>query len=135
MTDQSIMHSGLVESVEGNVAHVRIERLSACAACHAKGLCSIDKKKQIVDVLVDGPISVGQQVNIVGKTSLGMQAVLIAFIIPFVVMVSLLTIFFSLNFSDTTSASIALGGVLVYYIILIPFRKKIDKKFIFTLQK
>ncbi len=135
MTDESIMHSGLVESVEGNVAHVRIERLSACAGCHAKGLCSIDKKKQTIDAYLNGvSVSEGQKVSIVGRMSSGMHAVVIAFVVPLAIMIALIAVLMFIGSSEITAAGAALGGLVFYYVMLIPFRKKLNRKFAFTIK-
>ena len=44
-------HKGIVTEVTDDLVRVKIESVSACAACHAKGLCSMsDKTDKIIDV-------------------------------------------------------------------------------------
>lgn len=136
MSEEKIEHSGIVESIEGNIAHVRIERLSACAGCHAKGLCSIDRKKQIIDVACSPNIHVGQAVTITGRLSSGMNAVMLAFLVPLLILLAILIVsihFFSL--SQISAAMISLIGVAVYYIVLYLFRNRLERSFSFHLKQ
>jgi hypothetical protein len=36
--------------------------------------------------------------------------------------------------SEITAAGAALGGLVFYYVMLIPFRKKLNRKFAFTIK-
>ena len=76
-----IKHRGIVEKVEGSHVVVRIVQTSACAACSAKGLCnaSESKEKQIDVYEVNAPYQVGEEVVLIGTTSMGMRAVALAF--------------------------------------------------------
>lgn len=35
-----IEHEGIIDHIDGDTAHVKIDSVSACASCHAKGVCS-----------------------------------------------------------------------------------------------
>lgn len=95
MTDK-IKHLGIVESINGSYLKVRIVQTSACSACSIKGHCSAaESKEKLIDVYNKSglPCQVGNQVMISGATSLGMKAVMWAFVFPFVVLlVSLLSL-------------------------------------------
>ena len=47
---ESLQHRGIVESVEGRVVTVSVDRESACDGCHAKGICSSSGEKRLIAV-------------------------------------------------------------------------------------
>ena len=80
-----IKHQGIVENINSSHIKVRIVQTSACAACSAKGHCaSADTKEKIIDVTTGDASSyqVGDRVIVFGELSMGMMAVLWAFIVP-----------------------------------------------------
>ena len=95
-----IKHRGIVEKVEGSHVVVRIVQTSACAACSAKGLCnaSESKEKQIDVYEVNAPYQVGEEVVLIGTTSMGMRAVALAFGGP--VLLLLLALFVTMRVTD-----------------------------------
>ena len=77
MTNNTIKHLGIVENIQGSHLSVRIVQTSACAACSVKGHCSsADSKDKIIDIIDTAAASyqVGENVMVVGETSMGMQA-------------------------------------------------------------
>ena len=94
----SIKHLGIVENINGSRLKVRIVQSSACSSCSVKGHCSASEtKEKIIDVYNKNgvPCQIGERVMIVGTTSMGMKAVFLAFVLPFVVL--LLALIFSLK--------------------------------------
>ena len=90
MTNNTIKHLGIVENIQGSHLSVRIVQTSACAACSAKGHCSsADSKDKIIDIIDTAASSyqVGEKVMVVGETSMGMMAVGLAFVLPFVLLI------------------------------------------------
>ena len=97
MTD-IIKHRGIVENIEGSHVRVRIVQTSACSACSVKGHCNAsESKEKLIDVfdMKASSYRIGEEVMIYGTTSMGMQAVLLAFGIPFLVL--LITLFISMR--------------------------------------
>ncbi len=132
-----IQHRGIVENINGSQIRVRIVQASACAACSAKGHCgSADSKEKIVDVIDEShSYKLGEEVMITGETSMGMQAVLIAFVIPFIILISVLFISISLTGgNEALSSIISLAMLIPYYIIIWLSRKKLKKNFSFTIK-
>mgnify|MGYP000196265783 CR=1 FL=1 len=90
MTNNTIKHLGIVENIQGSHLSVRIVQTSACAACSAKGHCSsADSKDKVIDIIDTAASSyqVGEKVMVVGETSMGMMAVVLAFVLPFVLLI------------------------------------------------
>lgn len=118
----SIKHLGIVENINGSRLKVRIVQSSACSSCSVKGHCSASEtKEKIIDVYNKNgvPCQIGERAMIVGTTSMGMKAVFLAFVLPFVVL--LLTLIFSLKLTggdEVLSALISLATLVPYYLII-----------------
>lgn len=133
-----IQHSGTVESIDGNHIRVRIVQTSACSTCAAHKYCnSSEKKEKMIDVYTKDASNylIGQSVNVFGTTSMGMRAILLAFGIPFVVLV--VALYVSLWLTDGNeplSALVAMISVALYYLVLYVCRDWMGKKFIFMIK-
>lgn len=135
---KTIEHSGTIERIEGSTILVRIEQESACAGCHAKGLCSAgERKDKIIEVTTDNPnaYQVNEKVMVCAGLSLGLQAVLLAFVFPLIIVVAAILSGNYLHWSESTSGTVGLLMLIPYYVILYYFRERIKKKFVFTLKK
>ncbi|HRR62411.1 MAG TPA: SoxR reducing system RseC family protein [Paludibacteraceae bacterium] len=134
---QSIEHSGIVEQIDGDQIKVLIMQQSACSECHAKSLCSIaDKKEKIIEVISSDPtLKVGDKVIIYGESSIGLQAVLLAFIIPFVLIFLALFIFQHFIENELIAGILAILVLVPYYLILFLSNKRLNKKFQFKIKK
>lgn len=134
---QLIEHAGVIHQINGEHIRVQILQESACSSCHAKGACSAaDMKDKFVDIESDGSdYKVGEQVTLYGQSSMGLFAVLLAFVIPFLII--LLTLFILKNYIDNEaiSGSIALGTLLPYFIILSFFNSRLKSKLKFQIKK
>lgn len=133
----NIEHRGVVVEVNGKSVKVRIEQLSACAACHVRSLCmASDKSEKIVDAaVVAGNFSVGEEVVVVGHKQLGVVAVVLAYIVPFLLIVA--TLFFSSLFVDEEwiVGSLSLLVLAPYLVALRLMNNKIKAKFRFYVSK
>ncbi|WP_073345950.1 SoxR reducing system RseC family protein [Bacteroides congonensis] len=137
MTNNTIKHLGIVESIQGSHLSVRIIQTSACAACSAKGHCSsADSKDKIIDIMDTAAVSyqVGERVMVVGETSMGMMAVVLAFIIPFVLLIFSLFLFMSLIGNELYAALLSLAILVPYYFILWLNKTRLKQKFSFTIK-
>ncbi|HOV83711.1 MAG TPA: SoxR reducing system RseC family protein [Paludibacteraceae bacterium] len=134
---QTIEHSGIVEQIDGDQIKVLIMQQSACSECHAKSLCSVaDKKEKIIEVISSDPtLKVGDRVIIYGESSIGLQAVLLAFIIPFVLIFLALLIFQHFIENELMAGILALLVLVPYYLILFLSNKRLNKKFQFKIKK
>ena len=133
-----IKHRGIVEKVEGAHVVVRIVQTSACAACSAKGLCnaSESKEKQIDVYEVNASYRIGEEVVLIGTTSMGMRAVALAFGVP--VLLLILALFVTMRVTDgdaLVSSLVALLAVVPYYLVIYFMKDKLNKTFSFTIEK
>ena len=137
MTNNTIKHLGIVENIQGSHLSVRIVQTSACAACSVKGHCSsADSKDKIIDIIDTAAASyqVGENVMVVGETSMGMQAVALAFIIPFFLLIFSLFLFMALIENDLYAALLSLAVLVPYYYILWLNKTRLKQKFSFTIK-
>ncbi|MGM9698658.1 MAG: SoxR reducing system RseC family protein [Prevotella sp.] len=136
MSDK-INHNGMVEEVIGEHVKVRILQTSACAACKVAGHCSAaESKEKIVDVKVEkgGGYKVGDSVVVsTTQTAVG-KAMLVGFVLPFVVMVSSLLVTYSLLADELLSALAALFSLFPYYLIIYVMGERITRNVTFNIE-
>lgn len=134
---ESIQHTGVVEKIESDSVFVRILQQSACSGCHAQGMCSASEKKEKIIEIPDtsGRFQLNEKVMICGRSSLGLKAVLLAFVIPLILVVAAIAAGTGLHWQETTSGLIGLLLLLPYYCLLYFLRDKLKREFIFTLKK
>lgn len=134
----NIKHLGIVENINGSRLKVKIVQSSACSACSVKVHCSASEtKEKIIDVYNKNnvPCQVGERVMIVGTTSMGMKAVLLAFVLPFIVLLLALIISLKLTGGDeAVSALVSLGTLVPYYLIIYICRNRLSRSFMFILE-
>lgn len=133
-----IKHLGIVENINGSRLKVKIIQSSACSACSVKGHCSASEtKEKIIDVYNKNnvPCQIGERVMIVGTTSMGMKAVFLAFVLPFIVLLLALIVSLKLTGGDeAVSALVSLGTLIPYYLIIYMCRNKLSRSFMFILE-
>lgn len=131
-----ITHQGIVENISGSQVFVRIVQASACSTCSVKGHCSTaESKEKVIEITDTSSVwRVGDQVTIIGATSMGMQAVLLAFVIPLFLLILSLFIFKSVFCSELYGAFAALAVLVPYYVIIWLNRTRLKQKFSFTIK-
>ena len=132
-----VTHKGKVIHLEGLDVRVMIESMSACAACHAKGMCTLsDKEDKIIDIKVSAEraakLNVGDEVVVAVSQQRGMQAVLLAYILPAILVVLSLILLLKL-LPEPIAILSALAVLGVYYYVLYLFRNKLNAKFIMSI--
>ena len=137
MAKKVIEHKGRIESISGNKIQVHFLSMSACASCHAKGVCTAsDMENKEVEVYdTSGRFSKGEEVNVILQQSLGFRALFFGYVFPFILVVIAL---FSLHAFTANEIIVGLGalGILVpYYMLLYYLKDHFKKVFSFSIQK
>jgi sigma-E factor negative regulatory protein RseC len=134
---QLIEHNGIINQIEGNQIRISIIQESACSACHAKEACSAsEKEEKIIDIeSSDSSFQIGDRVLLLGTQSIGLLAVLLAFVIPFLLILITLFILRSIVSNESVSGLLAISVLIPYYTILSFFNKRLKSKFQFTIKK
>ena len=133
-----IEHIATVESIEGSRVKVVVEQQSACAACHAKGICGEQGSKKVIEV--DTPdaaeYKVGESVRVALKSNaMALQSVVWGYLLPFVVLVVALFAAKLLGASDGIAALATLMSVALYYVVLYALRHYFERNIKFTITK
>ncbi len=135
-----IEHQGRIVEMDADCISVEIVSKSACAACHAKGVCGA-AEEQVRTVVVPhtletaaSGLKVGDSVKLVLASKLGMKATVIAYGVPLLVLLAALMIFSALKLEQLYVGLFSLASVAVYYIIIAIFRDNLDKEFYFTIE-
>ena len=135
--DEMIRHEGVVLRTSGNMAHVEIVQTSACSACKARSMCmSSESQQKQMDVEMLEPMQAGDRVEVEVRERLAWRAVLLAYILPFVVMMAVIAVLdFATDWSEAIVGTLSLCAIALYYLILSAFKHKLQKQFSFTARK
>ncbi len=134
----TVDHVGVVKEITPAYIDVEILNKSMCAACHAKSMCTMsDVSAKIIRVsnLYGETCSVGEEVRVVMKKTMGLKAVWISYVIPLVILMILLLSLPRLGVSELGAGLSAVSGVAVYYLAIWLLRDKIAREFTFTIEK
>ncbi len=132
-----IEHKGIVAGISGSKLSVKILQQSACSECHAKNSCmAADSKEKFVDISdFSGKYNINDLVTIEGKTSMGYKAVLWAFLLPVILLVTVLFVSQSLwEMTDTQAALTAIISLIPYYLALYLLRGRMAQTFTFRIK-
>lgn len=130
--NKRICHQGVIESIDGNRAHIRALRSSACDTCDASGSCRSNRGKNFrVDVTDDRLVGrkPGDRVTLEMPAAAGRQAVVAGFGLPLVLFIFALLGVHYAGFGDDTAALAGIGVLVVYYIIIYMLRGRMDHRF------
>ena len=148
-----IKHDGIIIALnEDGTALVRIVQTSACAACKAKAMCASAEsaeKEMTVVLLGDGQWAVGDSVEVMVQQKMGWKAVVLAYLLPFFVMLAVMFIGNGLLAMgdgatgllgdeakrEAVLGTVALCAMALYYLVLGMFKDKLQKEFSFTARK
>ena len=135
--DNTIHHTGVIERIEPDKVYVKIIQQSACAGCHAKSMCNASESKDRI-IEIEGlfiSFQVNEEVELQGRSSLGYLAILYAFVLPLILLLTVIIICLEFNRSEAVSALAGLAALPVYYSVLYFFRDKLKKRFVFAMRK
>ena len=133
-----IEHRGIVESVSEGVVCVRTERKTACAECHAKGLCGEQGGERLIKVTSDqaSAFAAGDKVIVaLENTTMAFSAILWAYLFPLCILLAVLFSAHAIGLSDGVAALSSLGATALYYVVLYIMRRYFERKIKFTIIK
>ena len=129
-----ILHTGKVIEVNPDFTTVEIMVPSACSECHAKGLCGMaEQQEKIIMVPTDpySPKSVGDEVQVKTKMTMGLKAVWISYVVPLAVLMILILSLSAIVPNEFLRGGIAVAGVGLYYFIIWLLKDKLADQFEF----
>lgn len=134
---KSIEHRGRIDSIDGNRINISFLAMSGCASCHAKGVCTAaDMQEKSVEVFdYSNQYKVGEEVNVILKQSLGFRALFLGYVLPFLLVLTILIVLTIVTNDEAVAGLSALSVLVPYYLILYLVKDKIKKQFTFSITK
>lgn len=135
--EELITHEGIVLSTDGKMAHIQIVQSSACSVCKAKAMCSSSESQaKEMDALMLEPMVSGDRAVVEVREHLAWRAVLLAYILPFVVMMVVIAVLeLTTGLDEAVVGTLSLCAIALYYIGLSVFKHRLQKQFSFTARK
>ncbi len=133
---KDIKHSGIIEQVHPHQVQVRITQQSACASCHSNSYCSMaDSSDKLVEVTTTPGATwrAGQPVTVFLRESLGYRALLLGYLLPFLILLLSLILMVNLTGNEGLSALVAILLMVPYYTLLYRMRHQLAKRFEFRI--
>lgn len=139
MSHQSatIEHPGIVTRIEGDKIEVTVLAQSACSSCNSKSACGMSEmehKTLWAEKKDQTEYTVGQNVTVYMKQQSGSLAVILGYILPFVLVLAVLIAFTASGFSEGIAGISALIILIPYYLLVYFLRQKISKRFAFYIK-
>lgn len=138
MNKSKILHKGVVSKIDIDNISVTILSESACSSCHIKGACKTsDSEYKIIDIPLKGNehIKVNQKVIVKIDESLGIKAFILAYFVPFIVMLVFLIITSYFTENELIVGLTSIISLVPYYAVLYFLSKKFKKSFVFSLEE
>ena len=134
--EDTIKHQGTIKKVSGSHIFVEIIQTSACSSCSIKGHCSsADRKEKMIEVTApQGMYQVGDEVLVVAALSMGTKAVILAFVVPFLLLVLSLFLLMTITKDDLLASLGAFATLVPYYLILWLNKSRLKQQFLFTIK-
>jgi len=130
-----VEHTGRIEQRTGNTVHVRIVQQSTCGSCEASGRCVAENKNEVlIEALTDDTsLQPGDDVVLIAHKHTGFRAVFLAYILPLFLVIGSMIVSMTLLFpgKETIAALLALSVPVVYYCLLLPFKRHLASTFRF----
>ena len=133
-----VNHPGKVISVSQEEVLIKVERGGACSGCSNKKACQFgESEDHIVAVKTNDASSYceGEDVSVSLKGSLGLKAVLYAYMLPLLLLMTAFIVLRLFIDSELLQILFALIPIVIYYFALYKLRNKLDKKFNFHISK
>lgn len=134
----SIAHDGIIVEITPDFTTVEILSSSACASCHAKGLCGMSEEEKKLIMVPTDPYTVyseGQRVKVMTKKSMGLKAVWISYVIPLLILLILILSLSSVIGNEAYVGLAAIAGVALYYFVIWLLRDKLESEFVFYIEE
>ena len=138
MAKNEISHKGVIKSITPELTTVEIVSTSACAECHAKGMCGVAESKiKEISVPTDpySEHSAGDEVEVVLRKSMGLKAVWISYVIPLLILMILLLSLSCVNVHEVYAGLGAIAGVALYYLVIYLMRDRLANDFVFYIKR
>ncbi len=135
-TNHNIQHDGVITKITNHIVTVTLNGNINCEACKAKTICgSSESNQKEVEVLNTNPLlQINDQVEVLLRKDLGLKAVFWAYVLPFILLITVLIIS-SFFLTEWLSGVLSILVLIPYYLILFVYKKTFYKSFKFSILK
>ena len=132
---------GIVREIHEDYLLVEVVLQSACAGCHAKGMCYASQgKNELMKTLIHDlstSFQIGEKVTVYTAAKLEKRAVLLAYLLPLIILISTLLITYQIIQHELIATLMSVIFTTIYYIViwLLNKQKKIDRQFVLYAKK
>lgn len=137
MPDKKVNHEGIVKAVTDQYVEVSILAKAACLSCQLKGVCSVsDLEEKVIEVpkISNNAYKAGEKVEVEMKESLGVKALLLGYVYPFLLVLIVLIVTYASTGKQGLAGLLAVGSLVPYYFILYLLKNKFRKIFTFSIK-
>ena len=139
MDNSYSIHEGKVLEQKERLLRVQITLGEACQHCASQSGCMIlSSKSRIIEVPLDKhapQFETGETVNVKMTTHSGLKAVFYAYLLPTLLLIGAVGCAYALHAPERLIALVAVGMIVIYYLILYFFRKQVNRKFTFEVER
>jgi positive regulator of sigma E activity len=124
-----ISHQGIVLRCEGDRAYVTLSENAACQSCRAKGACGVQESDDHLYEVPAKGLAVGDRVMLEITSSTAFKSVALAYLVPFLLILTMVILGSVLQMDEGLAALSALGSIAIYYFLLALFFQKRQSHF------
>ena len=132
---KQIEHTGIVTDIHGNNAMIQINEVSACAACHVKAACMAGEEQVKIIEAPATDLQKGERVNVFFEYNQGVKALMLGYMVPFLVLITLLITLSTLGMNEMVIGGVSIAGLAPYYLVLWLNKNKLKQAFKFEIRK
>lgn len=132
----NLTHSAKIIKINSNSVEVQICRPEACSGCAVKSACQLKNNHQqqlLIPTKDTSNYYIDQLVMIEISPQTGLHAILYAYIIPLILMLSTLIITIQITSDELTAGFFSIFVLAPYYIALFLCKKHLNQKFSFKI--
>ena len=138
MKEQGIIeHQGIITGITRDKLSVNLLNISNCSGCHAKSMCNVsdvDNKTIEIDRQPEMALHIGDPVILKADKSAGPRALLLGYLLPFILVTVTLVVAFNLTGDEPFSGLLSLFMLFPYYLTIYLIRDRLKDKFSFGIK-
>ena len=135
---EHIEHKGTVALIGRDFVRVNIEVNEACGLCASRKACAMGQSQTreiTVATSEADSFSVGEVVKVGAKQRMGIMAVVLCYVVPLILLVTVLAVAIALGVAEGLAAVVSLCSLALYYGVVWLFRNQIAGRVSFTISK
>jgi len=132
-----VEQKGTVEQITSQNIWVKVHREASCGHCNAKGVCFLgeDTERELEISHFTPGLKIGDTVEVIISRTMGNKAVVLGYLVPFLILISTLISLKMFGASDWLSGIVSLAAMAPYFIVLYLFRNRLKRTFTLSARK